>query len=48
VNRAGHLGAAVVFAAVAIVWSFPLVLDLSTHVPGRGAGDNLNFLWNFW
>ena len=47
-NRAGHLGAAVVFTAVAIVWSFPLVLHLSTAVPGPSAGDNVNFLWNFW
>jgi hypothetical protein len=48
VNRAGHLVPAVLFAAVAIVWSFPLVLHLTTHIPGDAAGDNLNFLWNFW
>lgn len=24
------------------------MLRLTTHVPGGGAGDNVNFLWNFW
>ena len=38
-------GAAALFA---VVWTFPLVLHLSTHVPGPGAGDNVAFLWNFW
>ena len=47
-NRVGHLAAVAVFAAMAIVWSFPLVLHLTTHIPGAAAGDNLNFLWNFW
>ena len=36
------------FAALAIVWTFPLVTDLSGQVPGAGPGDNLQFLWNFW
>jgi len=43
-----HVAAFAAFALFAIVWSFPLVLHLSTHVPGPGAGDNLQFLWNFW
>jgi len=38
----------VVFAALALVWTFPLVRHLSTHVPGQAAGDNVSFLWNFW
>jgi len=43
-----HLVVAFGFAALAIVWSFPLVLHLSTHLPGAGIGDNSLFLWNFW
>jgi hypothetical protein len=43
-----HLVAVGVFAILAIVWSFPLVLHLATHLPGRGPGDNIDFLWNFW
>ncbi len=34
--------------ALAVVWSFPLVLHLGTHLPGEGVGDNVVFLWNFW
>ena len=30
------------------MWSYPLVLHLGTHLPGPGAGDNIDFLWNFW
>lgn len=30
------------------VWSFPLPLHLSTHLPGSTPGDNIAFLWNFW
>jgi len=43
-----HAAAACVFAALAVVWTFPLVTDLSGQVPGTGPGDNLQFLWNFW
>lgn len=43
-----HVPAAILFAALAIVWSFPLVLHLSTHLPGPGIGDNALSLWNFW
>ncbi len=44
----GHGAAAVLFAALAIVWTFPLVTNLSGLVPGVGPGDTLQFLWNFW
>ena len=44
----GHLGAAGAFAGLAVVWTFPLARHLSTHLPGPGPGDNLDFLWNFW
>ena len=43
-----HALAALGFVFVALFLSYPLVLHLSTHVPGVGAGDNLSFLWNFW
>jgi hypothetical protein len=43
-----HGSAGVLFAALALVWSFPLVRHLTTHLPGPGIGDNVDFLWNFW
>lgn len=43
-----HLIAAMLFAALSIAWSFPLVLNVATHVPGNGPGDNLSFVWNLW
>jgi hypothetical protein len=36
------------FAALALLWSYPLVLHLSDRLPGEVAGDNLSFLWNLW
>jgi hypothetical protein len=43
-----HLAAAGLFAALAIPLTWPLALHLTTHVPGTGPDDNLQFLWNFW
>jgi hypothetical protein len=43
-----HIGAGAVFAFMALVWSYPLAFHLATHLPGPGAGDNIDFLWNFW
>src|SRR6266852_3722863 len=43
-----HLAAAGAFAAFAVAWSCPLAWHLSTHLPGPGTGDNVDFLWNFW
>ena len=43
-----HSPAALLFAALAIWLTFPLVLSLGTHVTGEGPGDNLCFLWNTW
>jgi hypothetical protein len=42
-----HAAAAAFFAVLACVFSYPLVLNLSTHVPGP-PGDNFAFVWNFW
>lgn len=36
------------FGLLAIAISYPLILNLGTHIPGAGAGDNVAFLWNFW
>jgi hypothetical protein len=45
---AAHAAVASLFAVLAAWWTYPLVLHLSTHVPGTGAGDNLCFVWNMW
>jgi hypothetical protein len=45
---ARHVIAIVVFAALALVWSFPLVLHTADALPGADVGDNASFLWNFW
>lgn len=37
------------FVALAVVWTWPLVTDLSGQLPGLGnGGDSQQFLWNFW
>jgi hypothetical protein len=40
--------AAAVFTGLAVLTTFPLVLDLDAVVPGTGAGDNVASLWNTW
>ena len=42
-----HAGALALFAALAIGWTWPLVLHLGDSVPGD-PGDNYSFLWNLW
>jgi hypothetical protein len=42
-----HAGPALLFAALAVGWTWPLVLHLGDAVPG-GPGDNYSFLWNLW
>ena len=42
-----HAGPAVLFAALAVGWTWPLVLHLGDAVPG-GPGDNYSFVWNLW
>jgi hypothetical protein len=46
-NFASHLLALALFAALAIVWTWPLVLHFHDHIPGL-PGDNFSFLWNLW
>jgi hypothetical protein len=43
-----HVAAAAWFCALAVICSYPLILGVSSWIPGRGAGDNAAFLWNFW
>lgn len=43
-----HVLAICWFSVLAIAISYPLILNLGTHIPGAGAGDNVAFLWNFW
>ena len=47
-RRLGHLGALGVFSALAVVWTWPLVVDLAGQLPGPGPGDNFTFLSSFW
>src|SRR5688500_5987730 len=42
-----HAPALGLLAALSVVWTWPLVLHFSDHIPGPG-GDNYNFLWNLW
>jgi hypothetical protein len=42
-----HLAPMLLFAALSIVWTWPLALHFSDHIPGAG-GDNYSFLWNLW
>lgn len=32
---------------MSLVWTWPLALHFSDHIPGHG-GDNYSFLWNLW
>jgi len=36
------------FAAITAWWLFPVLSNLSTVIPGAGAGDNATFVWNVW
>ncbi len=42
-----HVPTLGLLAAMSIVWTWPLVLHFSDHIPGAG-GDNYSFLWNLW
>jgi hypothetical protein len=43
-----HVWPVLSLLALSVGWSFPLVLSLASHIPGRGAGDNLVFVWDLW
>jgi len=36
------------FAAITAWWLFPVLANLSSVIPGSGAGDNVTFVWNVW
>ena len=42
-----HGPAVVLYAALAVVWTWPLALHFRDHIPGL-PGDNFSFLWNLW
>ena len=42
-----HVGPMVLFVALCVLWTWPLVGHLRSAIPGN-PGDNYNFLWNFW
>ena len=42
-----HGPAIVLYAALAVVWTWPLALHVGDHIPGL-PGDNFSFLWNLW
>ncbi len=44
---ARHLVVALLFVAMALVWTWPLPSHLASHLPGE-PGDNFAFLWNVW
>jgi hypothetical protein len=43
-----HLGVLAAYAAVAIVFTWPLALHLSTHLTGTPGGDTGAYVWNQW
>jgi hypothetical protein len=47
VRLRAHIAPLALLAAMSIIWTWPLALHLSDHIPGRG-GDNYSFLWNLW
>jgi len=46
-SKRDHVLAAGLLCLLAIAWTFPLILHLSSSIPGA-PGDNLSFLWNSW
>lgn len=43
-----HIVATASFGILSLVFTYPLVLHLSSGVIGAGAGDNMSALWNIW
>jgi hypothetical protein len=42
------VAAGVAYVLLAIAHTYPLVDHLGSHLPGRGLGDNVSFVWNLW
>jgi hypothetical protein len=47
-NRRLHAGVLLAYAAVAILFSWPLVLHLNTQLTGSVGGDTGVYVWNQW
>jgi hypothetical protein len=46
-RRGHHAWPLLLFAALTVLWTWPLVAHLGSAVPGE-PGDNYSFLWNLW
>jgi len=42
-----HSAPLTLFAALSLLWTWPLLRHFNDHIPGLG-GDNYSFLWNLW
>jgi hypothetical protein len=42
------VAAGAAYLLLAIVHTYPLIDHLGSHLPGRGLGDNVSFVWNLW
>ena len=38
----------IAYTVLAVLQTWPLVLHLDSHLPGRDLGDNAAFVWNLW
>ena len=47
-NRLGQLWPLLSYALLSLLFTYPLVTQLSTHVPGRLEGDIPVYIWNLW
>ena len=49
-QRRHHLGVLLLYLILALGLTYPLVLQLSSHVPGSAtwAFDEYTFVWNNW
>ena len=47
-RRRCHFYALLGYAAVAVVFTWPLVPNISTHLTGSPAGDTGVYVWNQW
>jgi hypothetical protein len=42
------VAAGAAYLLLAIAHTYPLIDHLGSHLPGRGLGDNVSFVWNLW
>jgi hypothetical protein len=46
-GNARHAASLILFAVLAVGWTWPLAADLGAAIPGD-PGDNYSFVWNLW